>query len=88
MERVVGSARRVAQELPVSTVLVPACLAYAREVYGRWRRFSAATLALELGVVESKWAARGLRPDVLAAIQAAVLAVLGGGIQSEEGSIR
>ena len=47
-------------------------LAYAREVYGRWLRWSAKTLENELDIVLARWVGRGMEPSVLQVLEQAV----------------
>jgi hypothetical protein len=69
VEAVARSAVRRCRSVPT-----PACayLALAREVYGRWRRYTGATLATELALVRSKWLLRGLDPELVGRIVPAV----------------
>lgn len=52
----------------------PACayLALAREAYGRWRRYTGATLANELLLVQRRWLDRGLDAELVCGIVLAV----------------
>jgi hypothetical protein len=52
----------------------PACayLALARETYGRWRRYTGATLGQELELVKRRWLDRGLDAELVGRIVAAV----------------
>jgi hypothetical protein len=51
-------------------------LAFAREVYGRWRRYSDQTLENELDIVFAKWSARSLDPAVLNLLEQVLLLAL------------
>ena len=69
VEAVARSAVRRSRVAPT-----PACayLALARETYGRWRRYTGATLANELVMVQRKWLERGLDPEMVCGIVLAV----------------
>jgi hypothetical protein len=57
---------------PIPTVLVPAYLAYARQVAKVKANYSGVTLTQEIAIVASKWIARGLEDTMLTAINGVV----------------
>ncbi len=63
-----GFARTAARQAGAGSLAIPACLALGRETWGRWRRYSGASLARELAIVQRKWLARGLKPELVFAV--------------------
>ncbi|MEO0080581.1 MAG: hypothetical protein ABIK44_07905 [candidate division WOR-3 bacterium] len=74
LEAVEAAVRKTIDRHGVLQITRPAYLAFGREVYGLWRRYSGVTLERELAIARNKWACRSLEPWLLEQVQAAVLA--------------
>lgn len=81
-------ARSAVRRCRATATPASACLALAREVYGRWRRFTGATLAQELELVRRRWLDRGLDPDLVYGIVVAVSEALDRLAQPDSGSMQ
>lgn len=63
-----GFARTAARQAGAGSLAIAACLALGRETWGRWRRYRGAALAREMAIVQRKWLARGLKPELVFAV--------------------